>query len=267
MPLFISLRFFDIIDILLVAFLLYQLYMLIKGTVALKIFIGLFVIYLFWLVVKAMNMTLLSTILGSFIGVGAIAVIVVFQQELRRFLLMLGTNDFLNKHFDFSKHFSKDIASTSTKVLKEIVRACDDMSQTKTGALIVFTTKSELTQYIQTGDAINGGVSHRLLETLFFKNSPMHDGAVIIIGNTVKAARCVLPIDDDLVIPPHLGLRHRAALSMSNETDAVIITVSEETGKISYAQKGTLKNDVSQNELFSFLKDQFLNNKEEKNIN
>lgn len=265
MPLFISLRFFDILDILLVAFLLYQLYMLIKGTVALNIFVGIFVIYLFWTVVKAMNMTLLSTILGSFMGVGAIAVIIVFQQELRRFLLLLGTNDFFNKYFSFQKYFSKDIVSTSTNTLREITNACANMSKTKTGVLIVFTTRSELSQYIQSGDIINGAVSHRLLEALFFKNSPMHDGAVIILGNTIKAARCVLPIDDDLILPASLGLRHRAAISMSNETDAVIITVSEETGAISYAKSGNLKRDVSQKSLYSFLKKEFLKDKDKIN--
>lgn len=261
MPLFISLRLFDIIDILLVAFLLYQLYMLIKGTVALNIFIGIFVIYLFWMVVKAMNMSLLSTILGSFMGLGAVAVIIVFQQELRRFLLLLGTNEFFNKYFSFQKYFGKDIVSTSTNTLREIVRACGNMSQTKTGALIVFTTRSELVQYVQAGDIINASVSHRLLEALFFKNSPMHDGAVIILGDLVKAARCVLPVDDDLILPASLGLRHRAAISMSNETDAVIITVSEETGAISYAKSGVLKRDISQESLYTLLKKEFLKDK------
>lgn len=261
MPLFISLRFLDILDILLVAFLLYQLYVLIKGTVAINIFAGIFLVYLLWLIVKAANMSLLSTILGSFIGVGVIAVIIVFQQELRRFLLLVGTQDIFNKRFSFQKYFGKSITVTSTNTLREIVRACRNMAKTKTGALIVFTTHSELVQYIQSGDTINGAVSHRLLESLFFKNSPMHDGAVIIIGDSIKAARCVLPIDDDLILPASLGLRHRAAISMSNETDAVVITVSEETGYISYAKGGILKRDVSHESLYAYLKKEFIQSK------
>lgn len=261
MPLFISLRFFDILDILLVAFLLYQLYFLIRGTVAINIFSGIFLVYLLWLLVKALKMSLLSTILGSFIGVGVIAVLIVFQQELRRFLLLVGTQDIFNNRFSFQKYFGKNITVTSTNTLREISRACRNMAQTKTGALIVFTTRSELIQYIQSGDTINADVSHRLLEAIFFKNSPMHDGAAIIVGDTVKAARCVLPIDDDMILPASLGLRHRAAISMSNETDAVIITVSEETGYISYAKAGTLKRDVSHELLYAFLKKEFIQQK------
>ncbi|MCP4356251.1 MAG: TIGR00159 family protein [Proteobacteria bacterium] len=258
MLLFISLRFLDIVDILLVAFLLYQLYFLIRGTVAINIFAGIFLVYLLWLLVRAINMSLLSTILGSFIGLGVLAVIIVFQQEIRRFLLLLGTQDIFNKRFSFQKYFGKDITVTSTNTLREITRACRNMAETKTGALIVFTTRSELVQYIQSGDVINAIVSHRLLESLFFKNSPMHDGAVIIVGDGIKAARCVLPIDDDLILPASLGLRHRAAISMSNETDAVIVTVSEETGYISYAKAGTLKRDVSHESLYAFLKKEFI---------
>lgn len=264
MPLFISLGLFDVIDILLVAFLLYQLYILIRGTVAINIFVGIFVVYLLWLIVKMLKMSLLSTILGSFIGVGVIAVIIVFQQEIRRFLLLLGTQDIFNRRFSFQKYFSRSLSNTSTNTLREIVRACRNMAQTKTGALIVFTTHSELIQYVQSGDLINGVVSHRLLEAIFFKNSPMHDGAVIIIGDTVKAARCVLPVDDDLILPASLGLRHRAAISMSNETDSVIIVVSEETGFISYAKAGTLKRDVTHESLYAFLKKEFLQQKSSK---
>lgn len=264
MPLFISLRFFDILDILLVAFLLYQLYFLIKGTVAINIFAGIFVVYLLWLLVKALNMSLLSSILGSFIGVGVIAVIIVFQQEIRRFLLWVGTQEIFNKRFSFQKYFGMDITVTSTNTLREISRACRNMALTKTGAIIVFTTRSELVQYIQSGDAIGGVVSHRLLEAIFFKNSPMHDGAAIIIGDSVKAGRCVLPIDDDLILPASLGLRHRAAISMSNETDTVVITVSEETGYISYAKSGVLKRDVSHESLYAFLKKEFVQEKSSK---
>ncbi len=258
MYLFISLKFFDIIDILLVAFLLYQLYNLIRGTIAINIFVGIFVLYLFWMIVKALDMSLLSTILGSFLGVGVIALIIVFQQEIRRFLLLLGTHEIVNRRMPFEKYFSKSVTYISLNTLREISRACRNMSKTKTGALIVFTTRSELVTYVQSGDAINADVSHRLLESLFYKNSPMHDGAVIIIGNALKAARCVLPVNDELQLPPHLGLRHRAALGMSIETDTVVITVSEETGKISIAHAGELKYDISHEALLTYLQKEFM---------
>jgi|SRR3989339_57533 uncharacterized protein (TIGR00159 family) len=258
MPLFISIRFFDIVDILLVAFLFYQLYRLIKGTVAINIFLGIMVVMLLWWVVRLLNMSLLSTILGSIIGVGAIAIIIVFQQEVRRFLLLIGNHEFFNRKNIFQKYFAKSFVTTSAQSLKQITRACRNMSKSNTGALIVISNKSELLTYIQTGDVLNADISHRLLEAIFFKNSPMHDGAVIIIGNKLKAARCVLPINDDLVLPAHLGLRHRAALSMSMETDSIVVTVSEETGKISYAKGSQLYTDVSQETLFAFLVQEFM---------
>lgn len=258
--LFISVRFFDFIDILLVAFLFYQLYRLIKGTVAINIFIGIMVVLLLWWVVRLLNMSLLSTILGSVIGVGAIAIIIVFQQEVRRFLLLIGNHEFFNRKNILQKYFAKNFTATSAQSLKEISRACRNMSKTKTGALIVISNKSELVTYIQTGDVLNADISHRLFEAIFFKNSPMHDGAVIIIGNKLRAARCVLPINDDIVLPAHLGLRHRAALSMSMETDSIVIIVSEETGKISYAKGADLFTDVSQETLFAFLIQEFMAN-------
>ncbi len=258
---FITFGFTDLIDILLVAFLLYQLYRLVRGTVAMNIFAGLLLLYVLWLIVKFLNLSLLSTILDSFISVGVIAVIVLFQQEIRKFLLLLGNNDFVKKSLVLNKYFNKTYEiSASNNTLREISRACKNMSQTKTGALIVFSTKSELVTYVQSGDTLNADVSHRLIESIFFKNSPMHDGAMIILGDKVKAARCVLPVDDDLVLPPHLGLRHRAAMSMSNETDATIIVVSEETGSISIVQNGELKYDIPSQAIVTYLRNETLSN-------
>lgn len=253
MPLFISLRFFDILDILLVAFLMYHLYKLVRGTIAINIFIGILVILFIWWFVRLLNMNLLSSILGSVIGVGAIAVIIVFQQEIRRFLLLLGTQDILNKRNPFKKYFKGSYSIISNQTLKEIAKACRNMAKTKTGVLIVISVKSDLITYVQSGDTINADVNNRLLESIFFKNSPMHDGAVIIVGDRVKAARCVLPIDDNITLPAHMGLRHRAAISMAMETDTVVITVSEETGKISYVKGSNIKTDVSHETLFAFL--------------
>lgn len=244
--LFITFGFADFVDILLVAIILYQLYKLVHGTVAMNIFVGLMLLYLVWLIVKFLNLSLLSTILDSFISVGVIAVIVLFQQEIRKFLLLLGNTDFVKKRLSITRYLANvDNMTTSSNTLREISRACRNMSKTKTGALIVLSNNSELTTYVQSGDTLNADVSHRLIESIFFKNSPMHDGAMIIIGDHIKAARCVLPIDDNLTLPPHLGLRHRAAMSMSNETEASIIVVSEETGSISLVSKGDIKYDIS----------------------
>ena len=252
--LFITFGFTDFVDILLVAVILYQLYKLVRGTVAMNIFVGLMLLYLVWLVVKFLNLNLLSTILDSFISVGVIAVIILFQQEIRKFLLLLGNTDSVKKRFSLARFLDKaDNITTSDSTLHEICRACRNMSKTKTGALIVLANNSELTTFVQSGDTLNADVSYRLIESIFFKNSPMHDGAMIIIGDHIKAARCVLPIDDDLVLPPHLGLRHRAALSMSNVTEATIVVVSEETGSISYVRKGEIKYDITDETLFSLL--------------
>ncbi len=246
MNLFITIRFLDILDILLVAFILYQLFMLIKGTVAFNIFLGLFFIYMFWLLVKALNMELMGSIMGQFIGVGVLALIIVFQQEIRRFLLMIGTNYQISRTFGLEKIFSSDRDKVdSAKVIKEIVRACENMAKSKTGALIVIPHKSELPDLIRTGEKLNARVSDALLETIFFKNTPLHDGAVIIIDDKIAAARCILPVTDRRDLPGSLGLRHRAAIGVSESTDAVAIVVSEETGKISLAKGGQLETNLN----------------------
>lgn len=243
---FITIRFLDVIDILLVAGLLYQMYKLIKGTVAFNIFIGLFVVYVFWLLVKAMNMELLGTLMGQFIGVGVLALVVVFQQEIRRFLLLIGTNYQLSRSFGLEKLFNLEKAKLATnQQIKEIVRACDNLARSKTGALIVIPHKIEMKEIIRSGEKINARISSSLLETIFFKNTPLHDGAVIIVGNRIAAARCILPITERTDLDPALGLRHRAALGVSEVTDALAIVVSEERGSISLAAKGELMHKIS----------------------
>lgn len=251
---FITIRILDILDILLVAFLLYQVYMLIKGTVAINIFIGIFSVYLIWLLVKALKMQLVSTILGQFMGVGVIALIIVFQQEIRRFLLLIGTRKiFKNRTLLFERLFSFNIKSTSEIDIQSIVKACENLSRTKTGALIVISKKTELRTYTQTGDIINAAISSRLLETIFFKNNPLHDGAVIIVGDKIKAARCVLPVSENINLPPQLGMRHRAALGMSQATDTLVIVVSEQTGSVSYAKSGEINTNTGFIELSQLL--------------
>lgn len=254
MSLFITIRFLDVLDVLLVAFLLYQLYMLIKGTVAFNIFLGLFVVYLFWLLIRALNMELLDTLMGQFLGVGVLALIVVFHPEIRRFLLLIGSNNQVNKMFRMEKLFASDrVKSASNQHLKMLVKACENMARTKTGALIVIAQKSELREYVRTGEKINARISDALLETIFFKNTPLHDGAVIIIGNKIVAARCIMPITDKRDLDPNLGLRHRAALGITEQTDAVAIVVSEEKGKISVALAGEIRVNVSLAELAQIL--------------
>lgn len=255
---FITIRFLDILDILLVAFLLYQIYNLIRGTTAMNIFIGIFSLYLTWLVVKALNMQLLSSILGQVIGVGVIALIIVFQQEIRRFLLIISTRYITNGKFSLENLFAFGNSKTSTIDINSIVNACSNMSAFKTGALIVISKNSDLMSFIKTGDTINADTSSRLLESIFFKNSPLHDGAVIIKNEKIIAARCILPITERLDLPPQFGMRHRAAIGIAEKTDAVVIIVSEETGAISFAKHDDIETNIGPNRLRQLLENEFV---------
>lgn len=254
---FITIRFLDILDILLVAFLLYQIYNLIRGTTAINIFIGIFSLYLLWLVVKALSMDLLSSILGQVIGVGVIALIIVFQQEIRRFLLIISTRYITNRKFSFEKLFSFGEEKVNEINIDSIVNACSNMSAFKTGALIAISKRSDLLSFIRTGDIINADTSSRLLESIFFKNSPLHDGAVIIKKDRIAAARCVLPTTDRIDLPPQFGMRHRAALGITEKTDAVVVLVSEETGAISFAKEENLETNIGPNRLRQILEKEF----------
>ena len=253
LDLFIQVRFLDIIDILLVAIIFYEIYKLVKGTVAFNIFMGIFIIFVVWLVVKSLKMELLGSILGQLFGVGVIAIIIVFQQEVRRFLLLLGSRYRANKRFSLGNLFSNQFKLASEASMHDIVDACSQMSENRTGALIVLARESELRDYAETGENLDAEISTELLKSIFFKNSPLHDGAVIISHNRIKAARCILPISQKLEISPVLGLRHRAALGISEQTDAFVIVVSEESGHISMASNGELMEDISTDELFKIL--------------
>ncbi|MDR2039039.1 MAG: diadenylate cyclase CdaA [Bacteroidales bacterium] len=248
---FLSLRITDVIDILFVAYLLYQLYMLTKDSVAINIFISIFGIFLFWLLVKALNMELTGAILQQVFSVGAVALVVLFQPEIRRFLTNLGTK-YRNRRFRFDKLFASEPIHTDVKI-KSIVLACIHMSESKTGALIVITRTTSLKMYEETGDVLDANTSSRLLENIFFKNSPLHDGAVIIVKEKIRAARCILPVSDNRNLPANLGLRHRAALGITENTDALAVIVSEETGNISIANHGIINENVSKNELMQNL--------------
>jgi diadenylate cyclase len=247
--LFIKIRILDVFDILLVAYLMYQVYLLIRGTAAMNIFIGILSVYLVWIIVKALNMQLLGTILGQVIGVGVIALIVVFQQEIRRFLIFIG-NRYINRNrLTFEKVFPVVFGGQPNVKIKSIIKACMNMSKSKTGALIVVGRKSDLSIFAETGDILDANTSSRLLESIFNKNSPLHDGAVIIINDKIAAARCVLPISENLNLPPSFGLRHKAGLGMSEHTDSIVIIVSEETGSISLAENGNIYSDIDMKEL------------------
>ncbi len=240
----------DIIDIVLVATILFQIYKVIRGTAAFSIFIGIFLIYLFWLVVKALNMELISGLLGQVIGVGVIALIIVFQQEVRRFLLVFGNRYITNSRFYPGRFFNSIRKKQgSLKEIEEIVKACESMSLSKTGALIVIGRQSSLDIFSEGGEILKSKISAELLETIFFKNSPLHDGAVLIEEGLILAARCPLPITDQIALPPHFGMRHLAAVGMSEHSDAIIIVVSEESGFITVVDTGDIKENVTVDEL------------------
>jgi diadenylate cyclase len=252
-----NLRIVDVIDIILFAILLYEIYNLVKGTAAIRIFIGIIAIYLIWKVVKAFEMQLLTEILGQFISVGFIALIVVFQPEIRQFLLMVGNTRIIKsqrKRFLFWKFKINNPVNLN---IDKIVKACQKMAETRTGALIVITQQNELNAYIATGQPIDARISESLLETIFFKNSPLHDGAVVISGDNIRAARCILPVSNRGDLPQGVGLRHRAAVGITEKSDAVAIIVSEERGRISYGYEGRLVINVTPSELSNFLENLF----------
>ena len=253
--LFIKFGVFDVLDILIVAFIFYQVYRLVKGTAAINIFIGIFIFYLAWLLVRAFNMELISSILGQFIGMGVIALLIVFQQEVRRFLLLVGSKYNLHNIFNFESLFAKPVIKDD--VSEAIVQSCVYFSQTKTGALIVFAQNTELYNYAQTGVMLKAKVTSDLIENIFFKNTPLHDGAVIIAENKILAARCILPVSDKTDLPGSMGLRHRAALGLSAVSDALIIVVSEETGNITFVKDGNYKVRITADELRNFLHGDF----------
>lgn len=254
---FLKIRLLDVIDVLLVAFLLYQLYNLIKGTGTINIFLGIIAIYVIWLMVKALEMKLLSEILGQFISVGVIALIIVFQQEIRQFLLELGSPQFLKKGSKGFRGFRWSVTQEEELDIDSIVSACESMADSDTGALIVLARANELKTYVETGEILNAKISKQLLENIFFKNSPMHDGAVIIAGNVIKAARCVLPLSEKTDHPSHFGLRHRAAAGITEESDAITIIVSEQRGEISIAQNGEITTNITVVKLKEFLIKEF----------
>ncbi len=245
--LFITFRWLDVVDILLVAIIMFQMYKLVKGTVAIRIFLGILAIYLFWKIVEALQMELLSEILGQFIGVGVLALIIVFQQEIRRFLLLIGNNSIFSgkRKSKLLKLLSSNETNKEKLNTNQIIIASKNLSSSKTGALIILDLKSELKYYSSTGEKINSALSSAILESIFFKNSPLHDGGVIIEHNTIVAARCILPVSENQEFPAHFGLRHRAAAGITETSRSIAIIISEETGKISFSKGGEIQHNIT----------------------
>ncbi|MDB4709754.1 diadenylate cyclase CdaA [Flavobacteriaceae bacterium] len=251
---FLDFSFLDALDILLVATLIYYIYKLLKGTVAINIFLGIAFIFLIWKITQILKMEMLSNILGYLLSGGVIALIIVFQQEIRKFLLMIGTTNVTSR-----TQFLKQLKFLKSEITLEtdsdtLLSACKKMSKTKTGALIVIERTNSLDFLIKTGDNMNAEINEVLLESIFYKNSPLHDGATIIRDNYVVATRVILPISDSINIPSRFGLRHRAAFGVSEKTDAVCLLVSEETGEISYIKDGNFELYADYNELLEKLK-------------
>lgn len=251
-------RLLDVIDIFLVAVIVYYIYSLIKGTIAVNILLGVGLFYGIYLVVKQLEMRLLTEIFGGFISVGSIALIVVFQQEIRRFLLHVGKNiSMRRKKFFWTFLGAKKTAQQDhSEKIKPIVDACRSMSRSRTGALLVFAKYFDEEYYQSSGEYIDAPVSKRLLESIFFKNSPLHDGAVVIVDFRVMTASSVLPLSDSEDLPPQFGLRHRAAIGVTEVSEAIAVIVSEETGEISLAKDGSVNMNLSPEELEELLKEE-----------
>jgi len=243
-PLFIQISILDVLDVLLVAYLIYLLYSLVKGSIAINIFIGIVSIYLLWKLVSALQMEMLSEILGQFIGVGVIALIIVFQQEIRKFLLLLGTRSIFGKRKRFL-FWTLKTNKSSFAYLTPIMRAFSDMSASKTGALVVFERFNNLETFIKSGEQLNADINDKQILSIFFKNAPLHDGAIIIKDKKIVSAKCILPISGKKDFPDDLGLRHRAGVGITEQTDAISIIVSEQSGKISLCENGKIHSNLN----------------------
>lgn len=247
---FLNISFIDLFDIALVALLLFSLYRLVKGTVAINIFLGIVIIYMIWKLTDLLNMDVLSNILGNFISVGFFALIVVFQQEIRKFLLLIGSSNFTSKKnvLKYFKFFNQPQVQNETDV-KMILDSCIKMSKEKTGAIIILERSNNLDFVKNTGDNASIFLSFQILETIFFKNSPLHDGAIVIKDNYVTATRVVLPLSDNKKLAHRFGLRHKAGMGISEKTDATALVISEQTGEMSYFKDGEFVKYDSQGEL------------------
>lgn len=251
-------RWIDLLDIFLVSVLLYQIYQIVKGTVAIRIFLAVLTVYLLYWLVTAMDMHLLSGLLGQFTGLGMLALIILFQPEIRRFFILVGSNagrrriQFLRKIFPSGSLRINPRTVLNTEALQT---ALERMSAARTGALLVILRESELKYYSRSGVAIEAKLSADLLEQLFYKNSPLHDGAVLIRGNTILSAKCMLPLTENQELPGRYGMRHRAAIGITEVSDAISVVVSEETGEIAMAVEGRIHHNLAPKDVIRLLKE------------
>lgn len=239
----IDIRILDVFDILIVAYLMYRIYQVLKGSIAFNIFIGVVLLYLVYFLVEALQMSLLSLLLGKFVGFGVLILIIIFQPEIRKFLLALGHSTLKGRMNVLNKWFNP-ISETEEAAKNELISKLESailiMSKSKTGSLIVIDNNDILQEYTITGISINANISSQLIQNIFFKNSPLHDGAVIINNNKIIAASCILPISNRTDIASHLGLRHRAAIGITENNAVTALLVSEETGMISISNNGNI---------------------------
>lgn len=252
---FLEVNLLDLLDIFLVGLLIYQVYRLIKGSIAFNIFLGLLLVYLVWFIVRALEMELLSGILGQFIEVGVIMLLIVFQPEVRKFLLVLGKETRYGRKNVWSSLFSGKLKSDEiyAPLINEILSALVHFAKTKTGAIIVLTESSKLQFFAETGTELDSRVTSRLLESIFEKNSPLHDGAVIISDLRIVSAGSVLPLSVSEDLPSRIGMRHKATVGITEKSDAIAFAVSEERGEISYARNGRLYQDIKKEEVAKIL--------------
>jgi len=245
---FLEFSFVDVLDILLVAFLLYSVYKLLKGTVAINIFIGIAIVFLIYKVTDALHMEMLSSLLGNLISGGVIALIIIFHPEMRKFLLMLGTTSFKSKRNLINQLKFLKAGITIDIDTESLVSSCEKFAHTRTGALIVIERNSNLDFLKEKGDDMDIEINSPILESIFFKNSPLHDGAIVVKENKIVATRVVLPLSDKK-LPSRFGLRHRASVGITEKTDAMCLVVSEETGDVSFIIDGEFELYESYNEL------------------
>ena len=245
---FLKISWVDFVDMSLVGFLFYHTFRLMQGTLAVRILVGFILLYFVYLLVKAARMDLLSSVLGQFAGVGVLALVILFQQEIRRFLFILGRTTSIDRRRSFFRNILRLFGTQSSEIIlniPEVLSAIEVFARTKTGALIVLSSHSPMSNFIELGDRLEAHVSKRLLLAIFNKFGPMHDGAAIIYENKIVVARCILPISEQANIPPTFGTRHRAAIGISEQVDVLVLVVSEETGKISVVEDGSIETDLS----------------------
>ncbi|MCB9284041.1 MAG: TIGR00159 family protein [Lewinellaceae bacterium] len=254
---FLPIRIWDILDILIVGYLIYQVYKLLRGSIAFNIFVGALMLFIIWWLVGALKMDLLSLLLNQFVSVGVIIILIVFQPEVRRFLLLLGNTTLRQRSKFLRRILDRNLRQDSAKkeyFINEILTAMEKMGNQRWGALIVLAPNPEMMEAINnTGVALEANITQQLIESIFNKEGPLHDGAVTIAGNKIQAASCILPLSDNQLIPQSAGLRHRAAVGLTERMDVATFIVSEETGQMSFAYEGKLRQNLSVQEIKTLL--------------